>query len=87
MRPFARIFKTGTGLPPHQYVLRKRIARLETELDLPVHLNGIDEIDTEEQPIERALGDILAPRAREAAEDEGGLQGTCAPGAAARDGG
>jgi len=67
--------------------LRKRIARLETELDLPVHLNGIDEIDTEEQPIEQALGDILAPRAREAAEDEGGLQGTCAPGAAARDGG
>jgi len=67
--------------------LSKRIARLETELDLPVHLNGIDEIDTEEQPIEQALGDILAPRAREAAEDEGGLQGTCAPGAAARDGG
>lgn len=50
--------------------LHKRIAKLESEIDGPRKLNGVDEIDTEEQPVEEALGDLLAIRAREAAEDE-----------------
>ncbi len=50
--------------------LKKRIEKLQLQLDGPRRVNGLDEIDTEEQPVEEALGDLLALRANEAAEDE-----------------
>lgn len=50
--------------------LRKRVERLESALDAAGLATDVEDADLEEQPVEQALGDLLALRDREAKDDE-----------------
>jgi len=50
--------------------LRKRVGRLQEAVDGPRAVGRLEDVDTEELPVEQALGDLLALRDREAKEDE-----------------